>query len=159
VTDCGAGGIAFFSRSIRNGSIVVANNSDDDDDRVIEMTGGGGLLGTLVIDFYVNDDNDNDKEPRISIHTRATLLIVDELDTYTRMGAFLSLTLTLSCYYCYCSYCCCCCLLMVMRETESNDDVPGGRGTRRNATINRATRNRTDEHDNANVRTTAFFSF
>ena len=56
------------------------------------MTGGGGLLVTLVIDFYVNDDNDNDKEPTIGTHTRALLLIVDELHAYTRMRAFLSLS-------------------------------------------------------------------
>ncbi len=64
------GNKTFFSRSVRNGRIVVANKSDDDDDRVIEMTGGGGLLVTLVIDFYVNDDDDNDEEPRIGIHAR-----------------------------------------------------------------------------------------
>jgi len=60
------------------------------------MTGGEELLVTLVIDFYVNDDNDNDEESRVGIHTRVTLLIVDELHTYTRMGAFLSLSLSLS---------------------------------------------------------------
>jgi hypothetical protein len=49
--------------------------------------------------------------------------------------------------------------MMMMRETESNDDAPGGCGTRRNATIKRATSNRTDEHDNSNERTTASFLF
>ena len=92
------------------------------------MTGGGGLLGTLVIDFYVNDDNNNDKEPRIGIHTRATLLIVDELDTiHADGGVSFSLSLTLSC----------CLLMMMMRETESNDDASSGRGIRHDATRNR----------------------
>ena len=75
--------------SIRNGRIVASKISDDDDDRVIEMTGGGGLLVTLVIDFYRNDEND--EESRVSTYTRAMLLIVDELQAYTRMGVFLSL--------------------------------------------------------------------
>ncbi len=70
VQDCGTGDLTFLSRSVRNGRIVVFNNSDDDDDRVIEMTGGGGLLVSLVIDFYVNDDNDNHAELRVDIHTR-----------------------------------------------------------------------------------------
>lgn len=57
------------------------------------MTGGGGLLVTLVIDFYRNDEND--EESRVSTYTRAMLLIVDELQAYTRMGVFLSLALSL----------------------------------------------------------------
>ncbi len=121
------------------------------------MTGGGGLLVTLVIDFYVNDDNDNDEESRVGIHTRATLLIVDELHIHADGGV--SFSLSLRRYYCCCCCCSCCLLLMMMRETESNDDAPGGRGTQRNATIKRATRNRTGEHDKANVRTTVFFPF
>jgi hypothetical protein len=48
-------------------------------------------------------------------------------------------------------------MLMMMREWESNDDVPGGRGTQRNATINYGTRKRMGEHDNTNERTTAPF--
>jgi hypothetical protein len=105
----------------------------------------------------VNDDDDNDEEPRIGIHARN-----DESNvaccwraTHTRAGAFLSvslsLSLTLSRYFCYC-------LLMMMRERESNDDAPGGRGTQRNSTVKHGTRNRTDEHDKANERTTAFSS-
>jgi len=157
VRDRGAGDLAFFCCSIRNGRIEASNISDDDDDRVIEMTGGGGLLVTLVIDFYVNDDNDNDEESRVGIHTRATLLIVDELHIHADGGV--SFSLSLRRYYCCCCCCCSCCLLMMMRETESNDDTPGGRGTQRNATIKRATKNRTGEHDKANVRTTPSFPF
>lgn len=83
--------------------------------------------------------------------TRVTLLVVDE--PHTRAGAFLSLSLslTLSRYFCYC-------LLMMMRERENNDDAPGGRGTQHNSTVKHGKRNRTDEHDNANERTTALFS-
>lgn len=80
--------------SIRNGRIWASKISDDDDDRVIEMTGGGGFLVTLVIDFYRNDEND--EESRVSTYTSAMLLIVDELQAYTRMGVFLSLSISLS---------------------------------------------------------------
>ncbi len=68
VWDCGTVRFTFLSCSIRNGRIVAPIISDDDDDRVIEMTGGEKLLVTLVIDFYVNDDNDNDEESRVGIH-------------------------------------------------------------------------------------------
>jgi hypothetical protein len=89
--------------------------------------------------------------------TRVTLLVVDEPHTRGRarfslsLCLSLSLSLTLSRNFCYC-------LLMMMRERESNDDSPGGCGTQRNSTIKQGTRNRTDEHDKANERTTAFFS-
>lgn len=83
--------------------------------------------------------------------TRVTLLVVDEPHTRGRARFSLSLSLTLSRYFCLC-------LLMMMRERESNDDAPGGRGTQRNSTLKHGTRNRTDEHDNANERTTALFS-
>ncbi len=99
---------------------------------------------------------------RESAYTRVTLLIVDELHTYTRMGAFLSLSLCVSPLSHSQSLLLLLCLLlmMMMRETESNDDAPGGCGTRRNATIKRATRNRTSKNDKSKrVRTTAFFSF
>ena len=83
--------LTFVFRS-RYGRIVASKISDDDDDRVIEMTGGAELFLTLVIDFYVNDDNDNDEKSRVDINTRAMLLIVDELHIYTRMKAFLALS-------------------------------------------------------------------
>ena len=49
---------------------------------------------TLVIDFYVNDDNDNDKEPTIGAHTRVLLLIVDEL--HADEGVSFSVSLSFS---------------------------------------------------------------
>jgi hypothetical protein len=59
-------GLSCSTSSVPLG-IGVMKISDDEDDRVIEMTGGGVLLVTLVIDFYVNDDNE--RGPRICIHT------------------------------------------------------------------------------------------
>jgi hypothetical protein len=159
VEDCSNGGDKiFFFCSIRNGRIVAANNSDDDDDRVIEMTGGGGLLVTLVIDFYVtDDDDDNDEEPRIGIHARN-----DESNvaccwraTHTR-GRVRFLCLCVSVSVCV-SLSRSQSLLLLLPADD--DDAPGGRGTQRNATVKHGTRNRTAEHDNANERTTAFFSF
>ena len=120
------------------------------------MTGGGGLLVTLVIDFYRNGEDD--EESRVSIYTRAMLLIVDELQPYTRMRVFLSLSpaLLLSVSLSVAinvDVAAAACLLpmMMMRGTESNDDAPDGCGTRRNATIKRARQGR--EQANATKKT------
>ena len=51
-------------------------------------------------------------------------------------------------------------MTMMRRETESNDDAPGGRGTQRNdTTIEHSTRKRTDEHDKRNERATVCLLF
>lgn len=118
VDDRATADFTCLSRSSRNGPTVASKISDDDDDRVIEMTGGGGLLVTLVIDFYVNDGNESDEESGVGIHTRAMLLIVDELHPYTRMGAFLSLCL-----------CLCLCLPLSqsrLRLPATDDDARNG---------------------------------
>ena len=91
--------------------------------------------------------------------TRATLLVVDEPHTRGRVRFSLSLPLSQS----FLSLLLLLLLLPLLlpaddddaRKGEYNGDAPGGRGIQRNASLKDRIRNRTDEHDNANERTTS----